>query len=513
LRSIRRDGAGVELGLLNAMDNGPAQAGVLDRFGDRAGWHAVFWWRNRRAQEPSWPAKDRLLIRFSPRIEDRPAAEATAKEPVRLDHASLDWRVENSHYRVLLRRTGGVIRELWAKQPQLRLIAEQNDVYTDRGFRTERASRAGAGDDVETASHAWRTGEELHLQFQGLLRNQDRFGILRPPIRFLAEYVFDGSPTFRLRWGLSSEGPVREPTAFVAWMARLPDFEQFVFSRAGRELARGKADPSSRSAETSRLPGRPIPDTIDLSDSQGPVLRVTDLAVRGPAPLENVFVHGQNFFLAWLDGPARSWAPGAWHQCRLALTVGKTSPKPVAPAPWMAELAEESGHLADPSFEADGAELLAASLGRSVPLGMPMSSAWVLPDGGGYVTDTAHDGRRSVKVVNTSGQYTMVTQPVRQESQLLGRRVHLSAWVKGQRIQGGDAPWKVGAVDLSFRLPGGAMQHRAICGLTGDFDWRYVEGFVDVPAGASALHVRLGLNGATGTIWIDQLELKDAGGP
>lgn len=507
LRSIREDGAGVDLRVLRPLDDGPAGAGVLDRFGDQSGWHAVFWWRDQDAHEQPPPTKDHFTVRLSPQSQATPTAAEPAQARVALDHTSLDWLVENPHYRVLLRRTGGVIHSLWAKQPDLRLIAEQNDVYTDRGFRTEQAARASAGDDVETATHVWREGRELHLRFHGLLRHEDRFGIVRPPIWFSTEYAFDDSPTFRLRWGLSSEGPVREETAFVAWMARLPDLRRFSFARAGQELASGRADVAARTGQTSQLPGQPLPEAADLSDARGPLLRVRDLAVRGPAPLQNVFVHGQNFFLAWLDGPAAAWAPGQWHECRLALTVGAAAPVAAVPLPWMTAQPPPPAGLADPSFEADGTELLAVSTGRAVSLGLPLAAAWNMPEGGSFTADTAHHGRRSARIVNTSGAYTLFTQTVRQEKTLLGRRVRLTAWVKGERIERGDAPWKVGAVDLSFRLPDGAMQHRSICELTGTFDWRQVSGTYNVPADASGLHVRLGLNGATGTMWIDQVEL------
>ena len=294
----------------------------------------------------------------------------------------------------------------------------------------------------------------------------------------------------------------------MAWIARLPDLRRFAWSRVGKELAAGTAEVSARAGQTSQLPDRPVPDAAVLSDERGPLLRVTELATHGPAPLQNVFVHGQNFFLAWLDGAGAAWAPGPWHECRMALTVGGAAPASTAPLPWLADRPQESGHLADPSFEAIEPELLTISRGRMVSLGPPLQSAWSVPDGGSFTSETAHHGRRCAKIVNTTGLYTLFTQTVRQEKALLGHRVRLTAWVKGARIERGDASWKVGAVDLSLHLPDGSVQHRSICSLTGTFDWRHVEGTVAVPANASNLHVRAGVNGATGTMWIDQVELQ-----
>lgn len=44
--------------------------------------------------------------------------------------------------------------------------------------------------------------------------------------------------------------------------------------------------------------------------------------------------------------------------------------------------------------------------------------------------------------------------------------------------------------------------------LDGTFDWRAVEGVVDIPDDAIALMVRVGINGGTGVLWVDDVQLK-----
>jgi len=86
----------------------------------------------------------------------------------------------------------------------------------------------------------------------------------------------------------------------------------------------------------------------------------------------------------------------------------------------------------------------------------------------------------------------------------------LSAWVKGEKIVRGNPSWKIGLVGLSAQLRNGRWQHAGTEDSVGTFDWRKVAGVIDVPEDAVGLLLRLGLNGATGTMWVDDVEVERA---
>lgn len=508
--SWRKDGRGVYLWITEPWRENLASALLLDRFAGKPGWHAAFFWRDNTSSIPIRKPADQFTLNLLPVPgEPRPPSLPPAADGVKVSNSSLDWIIENAHYRVVLRRTGGAIRELWAKEPALRLLAKENEIYTDQGFRTEHASHAGSADDVETGVRVWREGPVVRLRFHGLLRSGDRFGIVRPPIWFDTEYAFDDSSAFGLRASVLSEGGVRDPGAFLAWKAQVPEVQRFVFRKGDRELASGVVERSRRTGETAKLPGAPLPDWIGLLGEGGaPLLTFTGLRTQGPEPLHNVFVHGQNFYLAWLDGKGQRIAPNRWHETAMTVGVGSTKAASGPAVPWLAGEGQGTAGVVNPSFEAVDARLFAASERRWITLGNTVPTGWNIPRGGSITTETAHGGLHSAKVVNTTGEYMLFQQPLADGSRLAGHKVKLSAWVKGENIKSGDASWKLGSVGLSFQTAGGKWQHGSIAAVTGTFDWRKLEGMVNVPAEATALTLRLGLNGATGTMWIDDVALE-----
>lgn len=508
LRAFRRDGRGVELRVLNPLDAGPANALLLDRLGDQVGWHAGFLWRDSVSMVSQMKRTDRFALRLTALPTAEPIPSGPKQEAVSVGHTSLDWTIENAHYRIRLRRTGGVIRSMWLKRPALRLIAEDNDIYTDQGFRTDRERYAGARYDIESGVRVWRDGKALRMRFQGLLRGEDRFGILNPPIRFSLEYGFDDSPTVAVHWSVLSEASVREPSAFLAWVVNVPDAQQFILQRSGKDLVCGRLDPSRRVGETAKLPGGPTPDGAVLMGGDGrPLLQLTDLRLRAPAPLSNAFVHGSRVYLAWLDGPGQKITPGRWYDAGMSITLGEASPVAAPAIAWMDESALAPESLPDPSFEGGGSDVFLLSQRRTIKMGEAVEEAWDLPRGVTITDETAHTGRKCAKIVNTTGSYLLLTHPVRIEEFPAGCKVRLSAWVKGDKITRGDPSWKTGIVGLSYQQADGKWIHPSVEALEGTFDWRKVEGVIEIPPDATGLMLRLGLNGATGTMWIDDVRM------
>jgi len=507
LRCVCKDGLGVEILVADPLRAGLDNVLLLDKFAGRIGWHAVFLWRDNTCYVPTakLPAKFKLNIRPLP-AKERPVATATVGG-VTVDHTSLDWIVQNAHYRLLLRRTGGVVRTLWAKQPSLRPIAESNDLYTNLGFRRGSVNCASSANDVETGMRMWQDDGVLRMRFHGQLRDMHRFGIVRPPIRFAVEYAFDDSPTFRVRWSLLSEGNVREQSAFLAWTIRVPNGHRFVLLRDGQELTHGRLQSSTRTGETSKLPGKPAPDAAVFLDDEGRQLfRISGLNAKTPTDLSNVFVHGANLFLAWLDGH-KNISVGQWHETQMSVTVSEIVSKKQPSVAWVTDELSPKVGVSDPSFEATGAEVFSANERRRVALGASAPSGWTVPRGGYITAETAHNGRRCAKLTNSTREDLFFTQPLPSHEYPPGCKLSVSAWVKGENIIPSEVPSTGGYIGLSFQSPNSEIQRELSGKVAGTFDWRKMECVATRPPDSTALMIQLGLNGATGTMWVDDVSV------
>ncbi|OGV69823.1 MAG: hypothetical protein A3K19_28890 [Lentisphaerae bacterium RIFOXYB12_FULL_65_16] len=518
LRAFPPTGTGLEIAVDNVLHSDLTNAMVLDRLGERAGWHAAFFWHwagPLAAPAPERPARFTLNLRPVTAAEPNPTApEAVRSGDVTLTHTSLDWAIENPHYRVVLRRTGGVIRELWARQPEPRLVLREQDVYTDKGFTAKddwERNHAAASMDGETGARAWCEGDTVRLRFAGMLRDEYRFGILRPPVWIVTDYAFDGSPSFRVRWSVMCEGNVKGDTAFLAWCASSPDWKTARFLRSGTEIAQGLFDRKNRTGETAKLEGRPVPDTLVMAGADGTgLLTLGDLQMDAPEPLHNVFTHGDRLYLAWLDESDRNVRTGQWYQASMSITAGGAAPAAAPDIAWHRE--PESEGIANPSFEAGGESLRTLVSGQSVPFLTPAAAQrqWELPRGATIDRSTAHGGAASMRIANTTGEYTLVRQRL-PPSLATRRKLRLNVWVKGENLVQGDKPWKTGIVEFEFRDTADKIAyHHAPAELLGTFDWQRVETVFDVPADAQDIRVRLGINGATGTMWLDDVTVTPA---
>ncbi len=378
LRCLKADGSGAELTLAQPWQSGLANALLLDKYAGRPGWHAALLWRDLTSPKAVSPAVAAFTVTLAP--GKLPVATAPL-EAVTAQHHSTHWLVENAHYRAQLQRTGGTLSRLWTKQPALQLLAENQEFYTDKGFSTERMHRAATDNDVETGARIWRAGKSLHAQFHGQLRDADRFGIIQPAIRFATEYVFDDSPTIRVRLGFLSQGQAREPSAFLAWMLPLIEPARFEFLRAGNLLAAGACDKSGRMGETAKL--GLLPDTVRLYNDNRQMAEISALQCQAPAPLQNVFLAGRQFFMAWLDGGGKPVVPNAWYECEFLLTPGAAKAARPSAIVWPTTPKTTSELLADASFEStSSAHVYSLREKRALPLGSPNTPTarpWQIP--------------------------------------------------------------------------------------------------------------------------------------
>jgi hypothetical protein len=263
--------------------------------------------------------------------------------------------------------------------------------------------------------------------------------------------------------------------------------------------------PAGRGWQFQSLGPGVVPDRIELAGDNAPLLRISDLRCGG-VPLSNGFLNGKQFFLTFYDGKPSSEGQGQWRWASAVVTPGAAEPAAIGAPPPPPAKAQEVALLEDPGFEA-AAESTPVSLRTGQPLpGYTVESAWLAPPGGRLVAAPVHSGQAAAEVVNTSGQYALWRQPLLAARFARGSRWRLSAWVKGEAIQPGDASWKSGTV--RFSVAGGPTKYVAAPPLLGTFPWRQVSVELTIPAALEGLGVEIGLNGATGKMWIDDVELK-----
>jgi len=438
---------------------------------------------------------------------------------------------------------------------KLRLIVDNTDLYTDHGFGSGKTVY-GASNEVEAASRMWKDDEgHLRFRFEGRLRGSYRFDLLKPPLEYFFDYTLDEhSPSFRMSWGIRPHAPPVGKSAFLGLLMPVPEIRNASYYLGGKlvggtgssgRVGQGRADsrwgsqtatnadqpllpeqhetrdrsPTNAAVRSTHPTNHPhgrdwqfqslgpgvVPDRIELAGEEAPLLRISDLRCGG-VPLSNGFVNGKQFFLTFYDGRPSAEGQGQWRWASAVLTPGAARPTAIGGLPPPPAPAQQIAILEDPGFEA-AAESTPVSLRTGQPLpGYVVESAWLIPPGGRLVSSPVHSGQAAAEVVNTTGQYALWRQPLLAARFAPGTRWRLSAWVKGEAIQRGDAPWKVGV--LRFSVAGGPNKYVGSSPLLGTFPWRQVSVDLTIPAAIEGLGVEIGLNGATGKMWIDDVELK-----
>jgi len=220
-----------------------------------------------------------------------------------------DYIVSNKHFTCVLRRQGGVIRELFVGG---KVVAKDHDLYGDQAhFELPHARRIQAANDVECGIRTWKADDGLHLSFEGQLRGFNRFALKRPPLWYRNEYVFADKPTFTQKWAFRTEKSFKDKTAFLASFLLLPDADRFRFSRDGEPLADDAVGEGG--ARRGQTTGAPAPGRIEFLKDGKPLFGLAGLKTpEGSTP--NVFAHGRQFFITLLDGKGAQMEAGKWYE-------------------------------------------------------------------------------------------------------------------------------------------------------------------------------------------------------
>jgi hypothetical protein len=254
----------------------------------------------------------RVQIQESPGLPPEPDVTAPSDlGGVTIRCVGSQYIVANAHFEVVLRRQGGVIREL--RQGKTVLVQDQ-DFYGDQDlFAIGDAKRVNAGSDVECGVQMWKEPDGLHLHFEGQLRGPARFDLLRPPVWYRQEYVFSSASRFTQKWAFRAEKGFQNRRVFLtAWVDAVAA-DHFRFLRGDQVVSEGAVEQSDDRNGSTR--GRAIPDTLRFFRAGKPILSWTGLRVPdGCAP--NLFMQRQRLFMTLLDGPPATMDEGRWYTFR-----------------------------------------------------------------------------------------------------------------------------------------------------------------------------------------------------
>ncbi|MCL2744150.1 MAG: carbohydrate binding domain-containing protein, partial [Planctomycetaceae bacterium] len=131
-----------------------------------------------------------------------------------------------------------------------------------------------------------------------------------------------------------------------------------------------------------------------------------------------------------------------------------------------------------------------------------------IPDGSLRTTSEKRSGNAAAQVTGEKGQYRLFSQDIPLSQIKAGTTLRLSAWVKGENLVKGTEGWQVGCVRFAVKPTDGNMHYVSCPSLLGTFDWRQVSVEFTVPENLQVLSVQVGSNGASGTIWIDDVSVK-----
>jgi hypothetical protein len=281
-------------------------------------------WKGITTQDSSAPrllvGKDGLSLEWAdaqnaestnrPSMPPVPTIPKKRNNPVTFRCVGPDLIVSNTHYTVVLRRQGGVIRELYGADGKL--VAKDQDFYGDQEyFKPKEDSRITAGNDVECGLRIENIEGGLKLSFEGQLRGFQRFALMRPPLWFRNEMTFTDAPTFHQKYAFRTEKSFKDKAAFLTSIVQIPSADTFRFLRGNEALTDDAIGQTNKRRGETR--GKPAPERAEFLSGGKPQFALSSL--RMPAGSDcNVFINGRQFFITLLDGKTAAMDQGKWYE-------------------------------------------------------------------------------------------------------------------------------------------------------------------------------------------------------
>ena len=159
--------------------------------------------------------------------------------------------------------------------------------------------------------------------------------------------------------------------------------------------------------------------------------------------------------------------------------------------------------LADPSFES----LPQPWLFQLVQI-ISQHSPWAVPAGAGLCGDVVRHGQASAKIVGAAGSFRNLVQPLPDGAMKPGETWRLSVWAKGEGIAAGTEGWMKPLLRfMHYKHPEKRRYTTAYLPM-GSFDWTPVTLDFVVPENLGPTQIGVGLDGAVGTLWLDDMRLE-----
>lgn len=477
----------------------PSSVQVLERVGDAYGMRVMMAWREETHGAAA--GGDELVFTVGGGQAAAGAVDA------RLTAAGGGWQFENAHYRARVSRNG-VLSELWRREGDgWRQVVRRSRFYTDKGFGGDKDY--GQENDVETHARIERVAEGVRLSFIGEMRGFGRFDKMAHPVRYYSDYTFGDGPAFRRAFAFNAAAHSSAPYAFLSQMANVADVARVAFAdAAGGFLAGERGDGRARYAQTAQAAdkGR-LPTEIRVEGADGLALRLADLRWFGVRPA-NVFMHGDDLHMAWMDGTPDNSGAGQWNGVSMSVAcIGGAVAAGGADAGLASGAEGQEGVLKDGGFEAaaGGGRRVLLLAGQALALpGRGQRAAWQVPPGGAVVEE---DGNRCLRVEGDGASYRMARQTLPVQAFPAGSVWRLTARVRGGGIQKADMGWKTACVRWALHT-GEKTAYHTVSLPEGDSGWRGLEVEMTVPGSLTGLSVEAGMNGNAGTVWVDDVRVE-----
>ncbi len=349
----------------------------------------------------------------------------------------------------------------------------------------------------------------IRLRVTGEMRGFGRFEKLGHPVRFNSVFALGEGPAFRRFTAFQSSAATGR--AFLSQRTAFEGAARAVFSdAAGVILSRDAYTAKARTCETAKAkdPSR-LPTDIRIACADGVTVRLADLRWTGARP-GNVFLHGQDLHLAWLDGDTGTAGPDTWHGVSMSVSCEEDAvATPDDAAQSIATVAAPVGLVRDGSFDGYGAIGGALRLVRS-GLDWPSERAaaqvsWRLPEGAEIVRE---GGNPCARVDGDGASYRLIHQTLATRALTPGTALRLTARMRGEEVQKGDVEWKTACLRWCVQTEG-RTNYQTVSLPVGDSAWREYSVTVTLPQQFSSVAIEAGLNGNRGRVWIDDVRVTE----